>query len=140
MDPDDTCNATTRNGHPCKRPAGWGVEGTTEGRCKQHGGRAGAPSGEDNGSYEHGGFGEKLDADDEAIIEAFERADPANLSPVWMRLAGEAYSRYQRSDDARHLSECRRCLENAGGGEDVDVTIDNIVADFTPDAETEREP
>jgi hypothetical protein len=142
MEPDDTCNATTRDGEPCKRRAGWGTDHKGDGRCKQHGGAegTGAPTGEAHGSYEHGGFAAELDADDETIIAAFEQADPNNLSPVWMRLAGEAYSRYQRSDDARHLSECRRCLENAGDGEDVDVTIDNIVADFTPDAETEREP
>lgn len=126
-----TCDATTRTGEPCKRRAGWGTDHVGEGRCKQHGGAS--PSGKDHGQYEHGGFAEKLDEDD--IIEAFaEAADADNLDPVWMRLAGEAFTRYQKSDDARHLSECRRCLENAGG-DDETVTLGDIeiAADFTDD-------
>jgi len=128
---DNTCGATTRNGEPCKRPAGWGTDHVGDGRCKQHGGSGGAPEGEGNGSYEHGGFAEKIDADE--IIDAFEQAaDPNNLDPVWLRLAGEAYARYQRSDDSRQLAECRRCLENAGDDDDS-VTLGDIelAADFS---------
>ena len=32
------CGATTRAGHPCKRPAGSGTDHVGEGRCKHHGG------------------------------------------------------------------------------------------------------
>ncbi|AFH21982.1 hypothetical protein OSG_eHP14_00010 [environmental Halophage eHP-14] len=135
MQSDNICGAETRNGEPCERTAGWGTGHLHEGRCKQHGGKdrekGGAPAGEDNGNYDHGGFAEKIDADE--IIEAFEQAaDPNNLDPVWLRLAGESYARYQRTDDARHLAECRRCLENAGDEEDS-VTLGDIelAADFS---------
>jgi hypothetical protein len=131
MQESDICGATTRAGDPCKRPAGWGTDHNGEGRCKQHGGLGGGPSGEDNGNYDHGGFAEKLDEDE--IIDAFaEAADANNLDPVWLRLAGEAFARYHRSDDARHLSECRRCLENAGEGEDgVGLADIEVVAEVT---------
>lgn len=129
----DTCDATTRDGGECKRRAGWGTDHVGEGRCKQHGGNGGAPSGEDHGQYEHGGFAKKLDA--EEIISAFEEAaDLDNLDPVWVRLAGEAYERYNRTDDSRHLAECRRCLENAGDGDETLTLGDiEIAADFTDD-------
>lgn len=131
MENNNICGAQTRSGEPCQRVAGWGTDHVKEGRCKQHGGAGGAPEGEANGSHDHGGFAESLDNDD--IVEAFaDAADADNLDPVWMRLAGEAFSRYKRSDDARHLSECRRCLENAGDG-DESVTLGDIeiAADFT---------
>jgi len=129
MEQSETCGATTRDGSDCQRRAGWGTDHVGEGRCKQHGGAS--PSGEDHGQYDHGAFAEKIEADD--IISAFEdAADADNLSPVWMRLAGEAFARYERSDDARHLAECRRCLENAG---DDDTTVElgdiTLAADFT---------
>lgn len=38
------CGARTRAGTPCRRPAGWGTAHVGEGRCKLHGGNAGAPS------------------------------------------------------------------------------------------------
>lgn len=44
------CNAKTRSGTPCQR-----IGNKRNGRCKLHGGRAGAPSGERNGAWRHGG-------------------------------------------------------------------------------------
>jgi hypothetical protein len=138
---DDTCGATKRDGSgdECQMPAGWGTDHVGEGRCKHHGGSGGAPDGEANGNYDHGGFSQALDdvADDNdrAIVRAFEEAaDADNLDPVWMRLAGEAFMRYERSDDSRQLAECRRCLENAGDGDET-VTLGDIeiAADFTDD-------
>lgn len=132
----DICGAKTRNGEPCKRPAGWGTSHTGEGRCKQHGGKdrdkGGAPEGEANGQYEHGGFSQKID-DDEIIAAFTEAADTRNLNPVWLRLAGSAYASYKRSDDSAHLSECRRCLENASeeGDEGVELGDIEVVADVT---------
>lgn len=125
----EICGAETRDGGECQRPAGWGTDHVGEGRCKQHGGAS--PSGEDHGQYEHGGFAAALD-DDEIITAFAEAADANNLDPVWMRLAGEAFARYQRSEDARHLAECRRCLENAGEGEDgIGLADIEVVADVT---------
>jgi len=47
---DEICGATKRNGEDevCKLPAGWGTEHVGEGRCKLHGGNAGAPDGNQN--------------------------------------------------------------------------------------------
>lgn len=127
----DICGATTRDGDECQRVAGWGTDHLREGRCKQHGGRAGAPSGEDNGGFKHGGFSE--DIEDPEIVQAFQDINTGNLDPVWLQLAGEAYANYRRSQDSRQLAECRRCLENAGDSDDEAPTLGDvkIAADFT---------
>lgn len=52
--PGQRCGARTRNGSPCQKPA---LSGKT--RCQLHGGRAGAPSGEQNGNYRTGHFTKK---------------------------------------------------------------------------------
>jgi len=132
----ETCGAQTRDGGECKRRAGWGTDHVGEGRCKQHGGKdrnkGGGPEGEDNGAFEHGGFSE--DTDDTEIIQAFQDINTGNLDPVWLQLAGEAYANYRRSQDSRHLKECRMCLENAGEGDDsVKLGDIGITADFTND-------
>ena len=45
------CGAKTRSGGPCRSPA------MNNGRCRMHGGTSpGAPKGERNGNYKHGGF------------------------------------------------------------------------------------
>ncbi len=44
------CGAKTRSGPPCQR-----IGNKRNGRCKLHGGRAGAPSGQRNGKWRHGG-------------------------------------------------------------------------------------
>ena len=44
------CGARTRGGKPCRR-----IGNKRNGRCKLHGGRAGAPSGKRNGAWRHGG-------------------------------------------------------------------------------------
>ena len=46
------CTALSkRTGKPCRNPAvkGWSV-------CRMHGARGGAPKGERNGAYKHGGY------------------------------------------------------------------------------------
>lgn len=52
---DSICGATKRDGSegPCGLPAGWGTDHVGEGRCKLHGGNAGAPSGNQNAA-KHG--------------------------------------------------------------------------------------
>ncbi len=37
------CGAKTRGGKQCQQPAGWGTAHVGQGRCKLHGGNAGAP-------------------------------------------------------------------------------------------------
>ena len=34
------CEAKTRAGHPCRKPAGWGTDHNGTGRCKLHGGKS----------------------------------------------------------------------------------------------------
>lgn len=48
------CGARTRSGAPCKR-----IGSSRNGRCKLHGGRAGAPLGKRNGNWRHGGESQK---------------------------------------------------------------------------------
>ncbi|USZ69410.1 hypothetical protein NGM10_06655 [Halorussus salilacus] len=50
---DDICGATNRHGEPCQQPAGWGTDHVGKGRCKLHGGNAGAPADNQNAS-KHG--------------------------------------------------------------------------------------
>ena len=47
---DSICGATKRDGSgdACEQPAGWGTDHVGEGRCKLHGGCAGAPAGNQN--------------------------------------------------------------------------------------------
>jgi hypothetical protein len=44
------CGAKKRDGTPCRR-----IGSKRNGRCKLHGGRAGAPLGDRNGRWKHGG-------------------------------------------------------------------------------------
>lgn len=52
---DSICGATKRDGSEevCGQPAGWGTDHVGRGRCKLHGGKGGAPSGNQNAS-KHG--------------------------------------------------------------------------------------
>ena len=45
----ERCGAKTRSGKPCQR-----IGNRRNGRCKLHGGNAGAPSGKRNGAWRHG--------------------------------------------------------------------------------------
>lgn len=102
----------------CTLAAGWGVEETTEGACSHHGGAGGGPSGEDNGNYKHGGFSKVLtkglsDREQEAIDEvagALGSEDPDEQLEIIRHQAAEAWVRYRRSGDSRHLREYRQLV------------------------------
>lgn len=51
------CGAKRRNGAPCQRPGN-----KRNGRCRLHGGNAGAPSGPSNGNWVHGGRSKAVQA------------------------------------------------------------------------------
>lgn len=51
------CGAKTRRGTHCLSP------GMPNGRCRIHGGKAGAPKGERNGNYKHGLFTQEMVAE-----------------------------------------------------------------------------
>jgi hypothetical protein len=67
-----TCNAKTRSGTPCQRPAGWGTQHVGNGRCKLHGGNAGRP-------IEHGRYATVLP--DRILKKAviFKEGDPLDI-------------------------------------------------------------
>lgn len=101
----------------CTLVAGWGVEEASEGACDHHGGKAGAPTGEANGSWRHGGFSKVLTKGltdrEEAALEEIDDAlgsDPDEQLGLLRRQAAEAWIRYRRSGDSRHLREYRQLL------------------------------
>jgi hypothetical protein len=64
------CGAETRGGTPCQR-----IGSRRNGRCKLHGGRAGAPSGERNGAWRHGGETKEAKAERQRIRATLRQAD-----------------------------------------------------------------
>ena len=56
------CEAKTRSGAPCQR-----IGNARNGRCILHGGRAGAPSGQRNGAWRHGGATNEAKAQRKAV-------------------------------------------------------------------------
>lgn len=71
---DDICGATNRHEEPCQLPAGWGTDHVGEGRCKLHGGNAGAPDNNQNAA-KHGlnadphHYYQNLDPEEQEFIE-----------------------------------------------------------------------
>lgn len=66
------CGAKTRAGSPCQRPAGWGTDHAGKGRCKLHGGNAGAP-------IKHGRYSKVLPQKIQARLQLLEDSDPLDL-------------------------------------------------------------
>lgn len=56
------CGAKTRSGAPCRR-----IGNARNGRCILHGGRAGAPLGQRNGAWRHGGATNEAKAQRKAV-------------------------------------------------------------------------
>jgi hypothetical protein len=63
------CGAKRRSGEPCKR-----IGSKRNGRCKLHGGRAGAPTGERNGRWRHGGATKEAKAQRQALSALLRQA------------------------------------------------------------------
>lgn len=79
-DPDGTCNGRTRRGTYCGQVEGWGVDGKSSGRCKNHGGAGGAPSGPANGNWKNGLYSEHFsEADEQQAQQWVELADGDRL-------------------------------------------------------------
>lgn len=75
----NTCGAKTRQGHPCKHPAGFGTDHLGSGRCKFHGGASkGAPKKNKN-SEKHGLFSKHLPEESFLIIQEIQEKDPLDL-------------------------------------------------------------
>ena len=101
----------------CLLAAGWGVDGKSEGTCSHHLGAV-DNRGENNPNYKHGGFSEVLtkglsDREQEAIeqvSEALGSDDPDEQLGILREQAAEAWVRYRRSGDSRHLREYRQLI------------------------------
>jgi hypothetical protein len=61
--PGQRCGAITRAGSPCRNPAVTGRH-----RCRKHGGKAGAPTGERNGNFRTGEYTHERLARDRADV------------------------------------------------------------------------
>lgn len=110
---DGRCNAKTRDGGHC---ANYPVDGSD--RCRMHGGNAGAPEGEANGSYDHGAFSEHwrsdlTDAEAEALdalVDHLQSIDDERTLAA--EVAAEALLKYKRSADSRFLREARQWFDD----------------------------
>ncbi len=75
----NTCGAKTRQGHPCKLPAGFGTDHLGVGRCKFHGGNSkGAPA-KNKFAERHGFYTKHLPEETADILQ-----DVNNFSPIDM--------------------------------------------------------
>ena len=73
------CGAKTRQGHPCKLPAGFGTDHLGSGRCKYHGGASkGAPKKNKN-AERHGFFSKYLPEESVSIIQDMPAVSPLDL-------------------------------------------------------------
>jgi len=78
---DNICGAKTRDGDPCKNPAGFKTDHVGEGRCHLHGGtNTGAPEGNQN-ARKHGAYEKVIRSQlDDSEKEVFDSVDDsANL-------------------------------------------------------------
>lgn len=118
LPPGENCNARrTDDGRfqgYCQNRAGKGTDHVGRGRCKFHGGLAGAPEGEANGAYRHGAYSRLFRRD----FTSSEAACAAELVVLLktkedtIEAACEAYAeavlKYKRSNDVRFLREARQ--------------------------------
>lgn len=74
----DICGATTNDGTPCQRAAGWGTDHVGDGRCKTHGGSGGRPP-------KHGRYAAKRSESLQEKIQEY-RDDP-EPAEMWEELA-----------------------------------------------------
>jgi len=118
------CGASKRNGdgEPCELPAGWGTDHKGEGRCKHHGGMAGAPTGNDNavttGEHETILF-DQLDEDERELWQAVDTDHLAQVNKQIrtnkvrqrrmmariQRLKGEGMTLVEQETEEGHIGE-----------------------------------
>lgn len=106
------CEATNRDGERCGRAAIG-----DHGKCSYHGGKAGAPEGEDNPAFKHGLFSDHLDEQDRETIDALERYDDAekmNELINWRLARLRRYVREMNDEDAEHFYEALQRMIAAG--------------------------
>ncbi len=112
------CGAKNRRGLPCQLQAGWGTDHLGQGRCRKHGGNAGAPVGNQNalrtGEFEHIAF-DTLTDDEKALVGTVPIDDPVRLCQAGIMLLEirerrmmERIARLQGADDGMTAVEAVR--------------------------------
>ena len=121
------CDAETRGGSRCKRPAGWGTSHLGVGRCKNHAGST--PSHELHGALELARrravvMGQPLEADPhEAILECI------RIAAGEVRYASQQIEELEPGEEVGPVTTTRP-LKEEKGAEDPD----HYVAEFGPPA------
>lgn len=122
-DPDEHCNARrSRDGQfigYCKRTAGWGTD-SDGGRCSSHGGKGGAPEGNDNAvtvaAYSESFVEDFLREDEiERVKQAQEILGDVDGAQEWGRLAAAiAMEQFRRTGDERFLRRAESICDTFG--------------------------
>lgn len=73
------CGAKTRQGHPCKLPAGHGTDHLGSGRCKFHGGASNGAPKQNKNAERHGFFSKYLPEESVSIIQEIQEKDPLDF-------------------------------------------------------------
>lgn len=157
--PRNICGARNRQGLTCRKGAGWGTDHPGAGRCKLHGGNAGAPPGEENGRFVHGLRAKYLKVEDLAEVYP----DPAERMKLLANLmANRAIAAHQAvtkdaeqdtdATDARiaravrtaaqatrvELAALKAKAEGAAGDDDNDIARDDTF--IAPDEPVPDDP
>jgi hypothetical protein len=97
------CEAKTRAGTPCRKPAGWGTDHVGQGRCRLHGGAS--LRGRASPSFKHGLYSKYLTEEETVDFEEFkQRFDPCSLDEEVL-MAGFRFSQLCEPQHA----ECPQC-------------------------------
>jgi hypothetical protein len=136
-----TCDAKTRAGGKCQRPAGWGTDHPGEGRCKLHGGCVpGGPPGNKK-SVRHGIYSQGLHESEREAWENIEVGsidDEIKVLKIQLRravIAQRLHEEYQKrlaqgkDDDevVRELAEIAEISREYGQGAQGPVDVRKIV-------------
>lgn len=121
-----TCGAKTRSGTPCRRPAGWGTDHPSQGRCKLHGGAT---------PIKHGRYSKITRPRIKELLDELEHdPDPLDLTPELKLLRALVQDYVERYD---HLTEALHAWHNSFGSEyraayeEWRETVIKMVSDFT---------
>jgi len=122
----ENCGATNRQDEPCGLPAGWGTDHVGDGRCKLHGGNAGAPKGEANGNFKSGAWSKYVDYDDdvkEAVAATTDDGDVAVLEELRDERLARYYQHLKYLSESEGVSIAKEILDTIDAGQEVDADM-----------------
>ncbi len=124
------CGARNRKGHPCKLPAGWGTDHVGQGRCKLHGGCAGAPRGNKNAlkTGENESIYADLMTEEERSFLACASVDPLavldeQIALCTIRIRRMLALRMEAEETLARLDEEVEVSQGINMGQDVDLVV-----------------